>query len=131
MTPAQLKTIREYLGLPVSWLAKQANVLERTVRYWESGRTKIPEDVSSSIAEILCIIEKESEELYNHLLVAYEKEDEIIIERFKEDKDLWSFDSIMKDLKMPASSQSLIIMKVVQRLESEGKKYKIIYHGED
>ena len=40
MTSAELKTLRESLGLPVQWLAERANVQRRSVEYWEAGRSK-------------------------------------------------------------------------------------------
>ena len=52
MTPAELKTLREACGLPQSWLAQQAKVNERTVRYWESGKSSVPDDVAALIARI-------------------------------------------------------------------------------
>ena len=52
MTPAELKTLREACGLPQSWLAHQAQVNERTVRYWESGKSSVPDDVAALISRI-------------------------------------------------------------------------------
>lgn len=49
MTSAQLKALRESLGLSQQWLADQSNVQKRTVAYWESGRNQVPEDVSDII----------------------------------------------------------------------------------
>lgn len=58
MTPAELKTRREALGLTVGWLAEQAGVGERTVRYWESGRNQVPDDVAGLILRIDAQAEK-------------------------------------------------------------------------
>ena len=52
MTPAELKTIRESLGLTVQWLADRAGVKLRTVQYWESGRSGVPADVSELLLRI-------------------------------------------------------------------------------
>jgi DNA-binding XRE family transcriptional regulator len=49
MTSAELKTLRESLGLSVSWLAAQVGVNERTVNYWESGKTSVPAKVAGLV----------------------------------------------------------------------------------
>lgn len=53
MTPAELKTIRESLGLSAQWLAGRAGVRQqRSVQYWEAGRSRVPEDVADLILRI-------------------------------------------------------------------------------
>jgi DNA-binding XRE family transcriptional regulator len=52
MTPAEIKTLREACGLSQGWLARRANVNERTVRYWESGKHAVPDDVAAMIAGV-------------------------------------------------------------------------------
>jgi len=55
ITPAELKTVREGLGLTIGDLAVLAGVSERTARYWESGqqgRTTTPPDVAQMVWEI-------------------------------------------------------------------------------
>lgn len=52
MTPAELKTIRESLGLSAQWLADRAGVLQRSVQYWEAGRSRVPEDVAELVLRI-------------------------------------------------------------------------------
>ena len=51
MTPAELKTIREACGLSQAWLAQRAQVNERTVRYWESGKSTVPDDVATLVLD--------------------------------------------------------------------------------
>lgn len=45
MTGAELRVIREYLGLTGDWLAQHLQVNPRTVRSWEQGRDPIPDGV--------------------------------------------------------------------------------------
>lgn len=55
MTPAEFKTLRESLGLTAQWIADNAPakpVQVRTVRYWETGRNQVPDDVVDLIKEI-------------------------------------------------------------------------------
>lgn len=52
MNGATLKTLREALCLPVSWLAAVCGVQERTVRYWEAGTVPVPQDVSDQVEQL-------------------------------------------------------------------------------
>lgn len=52
MNGATLKTVREALGLPVSWLAGLAGVQERTVRYWEANTSPVPDDVREQMLRL-------------------------------------------------------------------------------
>ncbi|MER5355730.1 DUF1870 family protein [Kitasatospora sp. NPDC002551] len=45
MQPAELRVVREYLGLTGDWLAAHLQVSGRTVRAWEAGRHPIPDAV--------------------------------------------------------------------------------------
>ena len=41
VTPAELKTTREALGLSSEWVAEVGGVTVRSVRHWESGLSLI------------------------------------------------------------------------------------------
>jgi hypothetical protein len=45
MTPADVKTIRESLGVSAQWLATAVRVDQRTVRRWEDGAIPLRADV--------------------------------------------------------------------------------------
>lgn len=45
MTPAELRMVREYLGLSQQWVLDRLGVHQRTIRHWESGRNHIPDGV--------------------------------------------------------------------------------------
>lgn len=51
VTPAELRSIRDALGLPIDRLAQAMGVTPRTVRAWESGRhgTHVPTDVATAM----------------------------------------------------------------------------------
>jgi len=42
LTPAEIRVLREYLGLSEMALAAYLQVTDRTVRHWEAGQTTIP-----------------------------------------------------------------------------------------
>lgn len=52
MTDAELKVIREYLGLTTRWLADHLGVAERTVHRWESGASPIPDGVRLEVERL-------------------------------------------------------------------------------
>jgi hypothetical protein len=52
MTPAEFRCIREYLGLPLGWVAASLGVNERTVNRWENGVTPVPERASAAMAQL-------------------------------------------------------------------------------
>lgn len=45
MTPAEVRTVREYLGLTLADAASRLGVAESTVRHWEAGRYAVPDGV--------------------------------------------------------------------------------------
>jgi DNA-binding XRE family transcriptional regulator len=46
MSDAELRCVREYLGLTQEWLADHLDVVPRTIRRWEMGQRAIPEAVA-------------------------------------------------------------------------------------
>ncbi|HEX6518290.1 MAG TPA: DUF1870 family protein [Nocardioidaceae bacterium] len=52
MTPAELRVVREFLGLTPEWLAGHLGVSARTVRHWEAGKYGIPDGVRLEIEDL-------------------------------------------------------------------------------
>lgn len=52
MTGVELKTIREWLGVGIDWLAEYLDVSPRTVRHWEAGRNTIPDGARSEVERL-------------------------------------------------------------------------------
>jgi len=52
MTPAELRVVREYLGLTGEALAAHLGVSSRTVRHWEAGVYAIPDGVRQEIEDL-------------------------------------------------------------------------------
>lgn len=57
MTPAEFRCAREYLGLPINWLAAYMDVAERTVNRWETATTPIPEHARAALSNLLVYTE--------------------------------------------------------------------------
>lgn len=51
MTDAELRTIREHLGLTTRWVADHLGVAERSVHRWESGERDVPDGVRRQLEQ--------------------------------------------------------------------------------
>lgn len=92
MSPAELKTLREACGLPQSWLAHQARVNERTVRYWESGKSSVPDDVAALISRIDAQLDTAARgalEQAQALATAHGEPQDVTLYRYDTDAELW------------------------------------------
>lgn len=59
MTPAECKTLREGLGLSAQALARRLGLKsDRTIRWWETGGRRIPEDAARDLAELDTRVER-------------------------------------------------------------------------
>lgn len=122
MTPAELKTNREALGLTVGWLAAQAGVGERTVRYWEAGRNQVPDDVAALIVRI----ESQTRTMVTNALAqvdqvirAQGREPEAVdLRRYATDAELWRAHPGFKPL--PATWHAVTLARIARALESRG-----------
>ena len=106
MTGAELNTLRKALGLPVSWVAEQAGVRQRSVNYWESGRFAVPDDV----AELLIQTDKRLRERFEMRFAAVSQatyDDPFVLFRYRSDEDLWSFEPDFAPL--PNSTHAMLI----------------------
>lgn len=52
MTPAELRVVLRWLGLPHDWLAEHLKVQDRTIRRWLAGTTPIPDWARLAIEEL-------------------------------------------------------------------------------
>lgn len=52
MTPAELRVVREYLGLSGDWLARHLAVNPRNLRAWEQGEKQIPDRIRLEMEDL-------------------------------------------------------------------------------
>ena len=52
MSGAELRCLREWLGLTTRWLADHLGVAERSVHRWESGIREVPEGVAAEVLRL-------------------------------------------------------------------------------
>lgn len=130
MTPAELKTMREAIGLSVSELAAFANnVQERTVRYWESGRNQVPKDVETLVMDIRQLLDARANELAEAIreLIRIDGplEGPFVLIRYKENADLWHFEPKWRSL--PTTAHGAFLTKCRVALADLGVATRIVY----
>lgn len=97
MTGAEFKTLRESLGLPVSWVASQGGVRERTVSYWESSGAPVPHDMERLLLDV--------ERKLNQLAIS--EADAAPLLRYRTNADLWKHKPEMHPLPTTAYAAML------------------------
>jgi hypothetical protein len=130
MTSAELKTMREAIGLSVPELAALANnVQERTVRYWESGRNQVPKDVETLVMDINQLLDARANELAKGIRELIRLDGplvgQLVLIRYKENADLWHFEPHWKSLTTTAHGAFLTRCRVA--LADMGVTTRIVY----
>lgn len=129
MTPAELKTMREAVGLSVPDLAALVNVQERTVRYWESGRNAVPEDVSSMVLgvdrQLDALVDQVMGVVREHIAAQGGEPEDIVLLRYRENADLWHF---LPDFKpLPTTTHGALLARCRAALADLHVKTRIVY----
>lgn len=130
MTPAEMKTIRESLGLSAQWVADQAGVMLRTVQYWEAGRMSVPADVAKMLVEIDQRLENAVAQAVTEMSELSEKNGppgDIELVRYRTDEDLWSAKPDMRPL--PASTHAAMLARTRRAFLALGIPISINFWG--
>lgn len=114
MTPAELKTLRESLGLSAQWVADQAGVRLRTVQYWEAGRMPVPDDVANLLTSIDRQYDQAVAITMESIEEAPDKPADVVLVRYRADADLWRFRPDMQPL--PSSSHAMLLSRLRRKL---------------
>jgi len=95
LTAAELKTIRESCGLTVPDFASLVGVDERTLRYWESGKTapKTADiyDLLLGVNDRIEVCVAQAVQQVKAIIAAHGKPAEIALLRYRENADLWHY----------------------------------------
>jgi DNA-binding transcriptional regulator YiaG len=85
MNPAELKVVREFLGLSGEHLGKLLNVSPRTIRYWEDGKYPIPdgarleiEALEAETAEFIGVVIERLRDMRDPALLVYRNDQEYL-----------------------------------------------------
>jgi transcriptional regulator with XRE-family HTH domain len=129
MTGADLKTIREACGLSVPDFAALASVQERTVRYWESGRNAVPQDVQDLVLGIDTRLDAARDELMAAVRAAIAQQgaapEDIVLLRYRENADLWHFRPDFKPL--PATCHGALLARCRAALADLHVTTRLVY----
>ncbi|MDR2837770.1 MAG: DUF1870 family protein [Azonexus sp.] len=121
MNGATLKTIRESLGLSVSWLAAAANVEERTVRYWEARLDGVPDDVRLVIEQLERLAAETAERglavIREQITANRSSAKPVLLLRYGNDDDLGRYQPDMAGL--PATFHASILAKIRGALKKD------------
>lgn len=129
MTGAELKTLRESLGLTVQWVADQSKVRLRTAQYWEAGRNKVPADVAALIART----EARTRTMVANALAQIDEVTQaqvgtleaVDLRRYASDAELWRKHPDCKPL--PATWHATMLARITRALEAKGVSSTIQY----
>lgn len=124
MTGAEFKTLRETLGLPVSWMASQARVRERSVNYWESGRFAVPDDAVALLWAVKARLNAKFQELKGSVETGSQ-----CLVRYRTDEEMLAFEPDMEAL--PLSSYSAVLGWLQQLPRLEGEPIGIVWMESD
>lgn len=129
MTGAEMRTLREALGLPVTWLAEQTGVQERTIRHWETGRNKVPADVAKLLRSIDANIETTvSQAVLQYVdgaLTTNGAPEVVCLVRYRTDADLHTYQPGFAPL--PATCHGVLLHRTLKALEARKANVRIVY----
>jgi len=126
LNAAELKTLREACGLSQEWLAQRANVNQRTVRYWESGKSTVPEDVAQLIDDLDASLSRaanEAREQARRIALAHGKQKIVTLFRYASDAELWERRADMAGL--PATCHAALLARARRLLINDGQSVEI------
>lgn len=129
MNPAELKTMREAVGLSVPDLAALTNVQERTVRYWEAGRNHVPPDVKALVLgidqQLDYLVDQVRAVVRGQIAGHGGSPADIVLLRYRENADLWHF---LPDFKpLPTTTHGALLARCRAALADLHVKTRIVY----
>ncbi len=128
MSPAELKTLRESLGLTLNWVAEQAGVYVRTAQYWESGRQAPPADVVEMLQRLDAQIDRvviETLDTYADVAETHGEPENIELYRYRKNEQLWSDKPDMMPL--PVTYHAAMLHRASKALRNIGLTVSIVY----
>jgi len=109
MTPAELKVVREFLGLSSAALAKYLGVTDRTVRHWEAGKYPVPDGVRIEIEKLEAFTARFVSDVVEKLL---DVPDPVVLTYRTDDE----YHAAHPEVPLPASWHRAVIARVAQEV---------------
>lgn len=126
MTGAELRTLREGLGLSPDDLGALADVQGRTIKHWESGRAGVPDDVAALVLEWDARFTNAAREA---LAVpkpgGWGPDDELVLLRYLNTEDLHFYRPDMRAL--PHTAHGALLSRVRLALSALGVSVRVVY----
>lgn len=120
MTPAELKTTRESLGLTSLCISMITGKSLRTVQYWESAmsKRKVPADIPVLLSKIEKEIAAGAKELAEEVIRDKKcvNNETAILTRYKNNEDYWQLNPKLKGY--PATTHAVMIQQTINILNS-------------
>lgn len=110
MNGAQFRTLRESLGLPVSWIARTSGVAERQVRRWENEDAPVKDDA------LLLLVQMQGEATQTRIELeqSVRENPDVPLYAYRDDDELWrDHPSYARD-RIPASYYRAILQRVAE-----------------
>lgn len=128
MTSAELKTLRESLGLTAQWLANNAGVRLRTLQYWESGRVPVPADVADLLVALdlrYTCAAQQAVDVAQQITHEHGKPETVALFRYKDEASLWADRPDMQGL--PLAAHAALLARTRLSLIAAGFAVRIEY----
>lgn len=116
MTPAELRVVREYLGLSPEWLAAHLKVSGRMVRHWEQGTYAIPDDQRLEIENLERYTSAFVSKVVQHLM---DVPDPVVL-TYQDDAE---YHAAHPEMKFPASWHRAVVARVAQEIPAMSIRY--------
>lgn len=120
MTPAELKVVREFLGMSGAALAAYLKVSDRTVRHWEDGKYPIPDGVRLAIEDL----EARTAEFVAGVVEKLMDYPEPVVVTYRTDRE---YHGAHPEIPFPASWHRAVVARVAQEVPA----LSIVYMARD
>lgn len=117
MTSAELRVVREFLGLTPEWLAAHLNVSARTVRHWEQGKYAIPDGVRLEIEDL----ERRTGEFVSGVIDALMDLPDPAVVTYRDDAE---YHAVQPTIEFPASWHRAVVARVAQEVPGLSVHFK-------
>lgn len=120
---AEFKTLREAVGLSISTLVKVIDVDERSIRKWESGKKKLPQDVVDAVLAIDQLINDTANQAFAEFQAS--PQESVVLKRYIEEEDFLNAHPEFEGL--PITTYGVSLFRLRQKFIDAGIAVSIEY----
>ena len=128
MTPAELRTLREGLGLTLADVATLGSVQLRTAQRWEEGVSAVPKEVAQALRSLDSVVERALREAVAQVARCDPPPAQVALLRYRSDDDLARADPVMAERFQPAPAKvhGMMIGRLSRALQADGIEVRIV-----